>query len=98
MKIQTYADNNKTIVHIPSEFNFKIQKQFREFYEAQPRDRIFVVDFSQVEIIDSSALGMLLLFRIYAGEEQSNISIINCSTQVRKLFEVVHFLDIFRID
>ncbi|MBF0474873.1 MAG: STAS domain-containing protein [Deltaproteobacteria bacterium] len=56
-----------------------------------------VVDLAAVDYIDSSALGMLLILREKAGGEKADISLLNCSPDVRRSIEHVHFDKMFHL-
>jgi len=56
-----------------------------------------VIDMSELEYIDSSALGMLLMLRERAGGAQAAIEIVNCSPAVRKILATVKFDKLFGI-
>ena len=98
MLIKTHADAGKVTFFLPEKFNFTLKKEFQKNYKQHPKDSSFIVDFSDVKMIDSTAMAVLLLFREYAGEEKSKISIIKCSPMIRKQFEVAFFLDFFHFD
>ena len=97
MLIKVYVDGNKVTFQCPAEFNFNIQREFRALYEAHPKDSHFVLDFNRVEMIDSAVLGMLLIFKEYAGGERANITILHCNDRIRNMFKVAHFTDFFPI-
>jgi anti-anti-sigma factor len=50
-----------------------------------------------VSYLDSSALGMLLLLKDHA-QEGVKISIIHCSDEVKKIFEISNFKRLFEIN
>ena len=56
----------------------------------------YVVDLSNTEYLDSSALGMLLLLREHAGGENANIEITQASADVRKILDVANFSKLFK--
>ena len=49
-----------------------------------------------VSYLDSSALGMLLLLKDHA-KENVKISIVHCSDEVKKIFEISNFKQLFDI-
>ena len=57
----------------------------------------YVVDLSDTEYLDSSALGMLLLLREHAGGESSKIEISQASDEVRKILDVANFGKLFKM-
>ena len=66
MDIQTTTYDGKATLRLKGRFQFDSHREFRSAYEpyiADPAMRVVVVDFSGVDYLDSSALGMLLLLR-----------------------------------
>lgn len=100
MPIQTRrSDDGKTlIIRIEGRFDFSTHQSFRDAYEhGDPAIRSFVVDLSQTTYLDSSALGMLLLLRDYAGGDNARISIENCNSDVRRILSISNFEQLFAI-
>ncbi|MBE0439842.1 MAG: STAS domain-containing protein [Gammaproteobacteria bacterium] len=97
MSISTEIKDNNLIIKIKGRFDFKAQAEFRGAYEkAQPSAK-FVVDLSQTDYMDSSALGMLLLLHDYAGGDKSQIEIVKCSEDVKAIFAISNFQKLFKI-
>ncbi|MBF0382985.1 MAG: STAS domain-containing protein, partial [Magnetococcales bacterium] len=57
----------------------------------------YMLDFRKTNSIDSSALGMMMIFREFAEERSADIKIINCSPQIMKMFEIAQFHILFKI-
>jgi HptB-dependent secretion and biofilm anti anti-sigma factor len=76
-------------------FDFRILREFRHAYATSIGPRHYVINLGQTDYVDSSALGMLLLLREYAGGDQANIRILNCKPEVRTIFEVANFQKLF---
>ena len=53
---------------------------------------------ASAEYLDSSALGMLLMLRERAGGENADISIVNTSDGVKKIFETANFNKLFALE
>jgi anti-anti-sigma factor len=92
-------DSGCLTLRVRERFDFSLHKRFREAY--QPRNgtapRSYVVDLAETEEMDSSALGMLLLLREYAGGERSEIHIVNCSPAVRNILRVAGLETMFAL-
>ncbi len=100
MKIQTRLENNDQdlVIQINGRFDFSTHQVFREAYEKQPETvRRYIIDMSETSYLDSSALGMLLLLRDYAGGESAMITIVNCNVDVRKILTISNFEQLFDI-
>ena len=94
----TESNSGKTItVKLPGEFDFRLHKEFREAHSGVQPDTEFVLDFSQTEHMDSSALGMLLLLREELGNDHANIKIINCRANIKSLLEMASFNLLFKV-
>ncbi len=92
------TDGNSLVIQVEGRFDFSEHEAFRQCYELQGNkpDR-FVVDLRQTSYLDSSARGMLLLLRDYAGGDEASVEIINCSQDVKKIFSISNFDQLFAI-
>lgn len=97
MNISTKAEGNKYIIKIHGRFDFNVQNEFRKAYEAAAKSSFFVIDFIAADYMDSSALGMLLLLRDYAGGESARMELINCKAEISNILEISNFQKLFKI-
>lgn len=95
MPIHVSTDGKNVTIALEERFNFEIHREFRDLYAQCASDSFFVIDMIRVEYLDSSALGMLLLLREYAGGDKAHINIINCSPTVGRIFKVSNFDRLF---
>ena len=86
-----------TIV-VTGRFDFAVGEEFRRAYSSHPPASSFVVDLARAEYLDSSALGMLLLLRRYAGDRPDSVRIVNASPDVRRILEIAKFERLCIID
>jgi anti-anti-sigma factor len=92
------ADGQELTITIQGRFDFNAHQSFRDAYQlVRGSPTRFVVDLGGATYLDSSALGMLLLLRDHAGSEQSDIRLINCNSDVRKVLQVSNFDQLFSI-
>lgn len=92
------ADGSVLTINIAGRFDFSSHQDFRRSYESTERaPEKYVVDMKETSYLDSSALGMLLLLRDYAGGDDSNISIVNCNDDVKKILSISNFEQLFTI-
>ncbi|MBF0455824.1 MAG: STAS domain-containing protein [Magnetococcales bacterium] len=90
-----HTDTGVTLRINTERFNFSCHRSFREAYKNLPPSTKLQVDFMQVNYMDSSALGMLLLLREHLGSEKESIRFINCNKSILNIFSVANFQKIF---
>ncbi|VVO09270.1 STAS domain-containing protein [Pseudomonas fluorescens] len=91
-------DGQKLTILIKGRFDFGKHQEFRDSYEKlNQTPKAIVVDLKDATYLDSSALGMLLLLRDHAGGEQSDVRVINGSSDVRKILAISNFDKLFDI-
>ena len=67
-------------------------------HEQAPQEvSCYVVDLKDATYLDSSALGMLLLLRDHAGGDSSQVKIVNCNADVKKILSISNFEQLFTI-
>lgn len=92
------ADGSELVISIDGRFDFSTHQDFRKAYE---NDEIspesYIVDMDATTYLDSSALGMLLLLRDYAGGDTANVKIIHCNDDVKKILMISNFEQLFEI-
>jgi len=85
-------------IGIQGRFDFSSHQDFRAAYEnSEGSISAYQVDMKETSYLDSSALGMLLLLRDYAGGDSAKISIVNCNEDVKKIFTISNFELLFDI-
>ncbi len=100
MPIQTTLskDGGTLTLHVSGRFDFKLHSEFRRAYEAiQPRPLRFVIDLTNAEYLDSSALGMLLLLKQFAGGEAGAVVLTNVKPELAKILNVANFGKLFMV-
>jgi anti-anti-sigma factor len=91
-------DSDELTISIKGRFDFSAHQEFRDSYEKAKEDPlVYVVDMKETTYLDSSALGMLLLLRDHAGGDNSNIKIVNCNPDVKKILTISNFEQLFSI-
>lgn len=93
------SDADDTVsVKISGRFDFSVYQDLRNAYMQSPcPDRKFIIDLSDAEYMDSSALGMLLLLREYVGGERSSVKISGGNPAIKKVLEMANFARLFDI-
>lgn len=93
------SDGGTLTITVNGRFDATLLDEFRRSYEdvAGPTVKNYTVDLGKTEHLDSSALGMLLVLRDYAGGDKAAITIANCSPEVKKIFSISSFEQLFKI-
>lgn len=100
MTVKTQVAGEKAKLSLSGRFDFTAHREFRQGYESalkQPGVKGLEVDLSGVDYIDSSALGMLLVLRENAGRESLPLALTNCTSSVRRVFDVANFSKLFSL-
>lgn len=93
------ANGEELTISIQGRFDFSSLQLFRNAYEnQQEQPRRYIVDLKESDYLDSSALGMLLALRDYAGGDSSDIRIINCTPDVKKIFVITKLDELFKVE
>ena len=93
-------DGKNVQINIQGRFDYRVSKDFRDAYSHIPgREGItYHVDLSDVDFMDSSALGMLLLLREHAKSRGGIVIIEHPSEYIDKVLRVANFEQLFDID
>lgn len=95
----TSDDGNTLIVKISGKFDISLSKTFGDSYENKIHSVSKVVlDMADVQHIDSSGLGMMLMLRERFGEDKEKIEIVNAGSNVAKIFELTGYGRLFNIE
>ena len=84
---------------IDGRFDATCLELFRQSFENYAVDSLtrYIIDLGSTVHLDSSALGMLLVLRDHAGGDTAVIQIINSSEDVKKIFTISSFDQLFDI-
>ncbi|TXR53407.1 STAS domain-containing protein [Reinekea thalattae] len=98
MTVTASTQGEKITIQVSGRFDFSSHQEFRQIYENVSADvSLYTVDMKDATYLDSSALGMLLLMRDYAGGDNARIDIINCNDDVKKILIISNFGQLFNI-
>ena len=95
------SNNTVLTISVDGRFDFNLHKDFREIYRSYSQNadiKEYVIDLSETKYMDSSALGMLLLLREYAGGDGGHIRITGCNPEIREILEISNFDRLFTIN
>lgn len=92
-------DKKQLTITVEGRFDFGLLQSFKEaYYSIDPQPEAYIIDLKSSDYLDSSALGMLLALRDHAGGEKSNIRIINCNAEVKKILLVTKLDELFKVE
>lgn len=101
MQITVEEIDQKVTFKLNGRFDFNVSHNFRNSYnpilKRLENIEMIYVDLAEVDYMDTSALGMLLLLREEVQLANININIINSCSIVRKTLEIAHFDRLFTV-
>ncbi len=100
MLIRETRNNTSATLALEGRFDFNSHRDFRGAYDGllgDPGVREIVVNFAQVDYLDSSALGMLLLLREKAESGGKAIGLTGLQGTVKQVLEIANFQRLFTI-
>lgn len=100
MNVNVNNVNGQARLELRGRFDFTSHRDFKQAYEAAFAARgvtEVVVDMREVEYLDSSALGMLLLLRDKGKALAKPVSLANCAGTVRDVLRVANFDKLFTL-
>lgn len=87
-RIHISTENDTIFITIRERFDFSGHQAFRRSYRDYPNFGRFVIDMTDVNYMDSAALGMMLILREHAGKHSGSVKVINCNPDILKLLEI----------
>lgn len=90
-------ESGSVTIKIRGRFDFSAHQEFREAYKTRPGMMLFNVNMLEVEYIDSSALGMLLLLREHVLSEGGSVVITECAKDIARILKIANFDKLFSI-
>lgn len=100
MQVDIQTRESLARIVLKGRFDFNSHREFRNSYDALLRNgalKELELDLAEVDYLDSSALGMLLLFRERANNAHKTIALVNCRGIVAQVLEVANFNKLFAI-
>jgi HptB-dependent secretion and biofilm anti anti-sigma factor len=93
--IQVTEHEDTITLHISGRFDFRLIKEFQQLLTKEPR--LWIIDLSAVEYVDSSALGMLLLLRERVRGDAQRIFLRGVQGQPREVLQMAKFDRMFKL-
>jgi anti-anti-sigma factor len=100
MNIKESIDGPSTRLALEGRFDFHSHRDFRSAYEKALGDaaiREILVDLGQVDYLDSSALGMLLLLREKSENNGKKVALTGLKGTVKQVLDIANFARLFAI-
>lgn len=99
MLITPETTGDRTTLKLGGRFDFHSHRDFRFSYEKllESATREIIIDFNEVDYLDSSALGMLLLLREKADAAGKNVSLSGLKGAVKQVLDIANFGKLFNI-
>ena len=100
MQTNVLKEAGNAVVKLAGRFDFNTHRDFRSAYEQLIGDteiRSVTVDFSGVDYLDSSALGMLLMLRDKLGGAGKEVALTGVRGNVKQVLDIANFSKLFNI-
>lgn len=100
MLIANEQSGDRATLKLSGRFDFHSHRDFRSAYEKfleTGATREIIIDFSEVDYLDSSALGMLLLLREKADGAGKTIVLTGLRGTVKQVLDIANFGKLFTI-
>lgn len=100
MQANVIKESGKAVVKLNGRFDFNTHREFRSAYEPLVADvgvHSVAVDFSGVDYLDSSALGMLLMLRDKMSGANKEVSLSGVRGNVKQVLDIANFGKLFQI-
>ncbi|NVJ60332.1 MAG: STAS domain-containing protein [Gammaproteobacteria bacterium] len=98
MAVESSVSGSELTVKVSGKFDFSCHQDFRATYEdLTEKPNKYTIDLAETSYLDSSALGMLLLLRDYAGGDNAKVTISGASADIKKILSISNFEQLFEI-
>lgn len=100
MQINVDTTGNTVTIYLNGRFNFDSHREFRNAYDPHLGNGAvsnIEIDLSNVEYLDSSALGMLLMLRERSQAANKKLALSRPSQNVAQILDIANFAKLFEI-
>ena len=100
MQASILNESGKSTIKLDGRFDFNTHREFRNAVDPLANETAIagvVIDFSDVEYLDSSALGMLLMVREKMGIAKKGVTLGGVHGNVKQVLEIANFRQLFQI-
>jgi anti-anti-sigma factor len=100
MQANVISAGERSTVKLQGRFDFNAHRDFREAIDqalADAGSKEVVIELAEVDYLDSSALGMLLMLRDKAKSAGKAVSLANARGAVKQVLDIANFGKLFTI-
>jgi anti-anti-sigma factor len=92
------ASGDQVTIKVSGRFDFSSHLDFIKAYKQHPKgEKMFVVDLSGAEYMDSSAMGMLLQLREHSSKKPDSVVLSNGNDAIQEILRIANFGKLFTI-
>jgi anti-anti-sigma factor len=88
-------DTDTLTFSIVGYFDHQVRPQFSDLLTTTHKH--YIIDFAEASAIDSAALGMLLMLKERADDQNASLTLHNASGKILRVFEISNFDKIFQL-
>lgn len=99
MNFTKSVKGNHALIEMNGKFTFSDHADFKDLFELFKGDALETLEFDveKLDFVDSAALGLLLLVRDEAEKHSTHLILIKPTGQVKKMFEISRFYELFDV-
>ncbi len=85
-------------ISVSGRFDFAAHQEFARVYKRYLKgEKTYLVDLSNAEYMDSSAMGMLLKLREYSDRDMGGVTLANGNEGVKEILRIANFDKLFHV-
>lgn len=93
------GDGKTLTIKISDRFDFNLHSELRRlYYQPDKRYQSYIVDLKDTTYMDSSALGMLLQLRDFAGGRREAVRVTRAQAAIKEILAVANFHQLMTVD
>jgi anti-anti-sigma factor len=100
MQTNTSIKDGQALITLSGRFDFNAHRDFRSAYEPlmeNAQANSITIDLRNVDYLDSSALGMLLMLRDKSATAKKELTLANPQAGVKQVLDIANFGKLFKI-
>ncbi len=97
IRTELLNNNQEMRIRMPEKFDFNIHRDLRTAYQSN-KCQFYRIDMENTAYMDSSALGMLLQIKEYAGDGDKAVVIEHANENIKEILKIANFEKIMVIN